>query len=168
MKRKKAPAISYLLSCLLLLVPVMVWNSVFAKALPPPFQPAVFWHHIPAVLRYTENISRTIIFLIAALTPLSAATVTQRRSLMLYMAGLCIYFASWVVVMRVPYSIWRHSYLVFSAPAYTPLCWLMGIALAGRRFYFGLPFHRRVFVMPSIVFLLSHNIHTYIVYCRLQ
>ncbi len=86
----------------------------------------------------------------------------------LYIVGLAVYFASWLALIYFPESWWSLSLFGFLAPAYTPITWLVGIALIGREFYFNLRYRLWFFLVPSIAFLVFHNAHTIIVYSRMH
>ncbi len=156
----------YILSCFLLTLPVMIWNIILTDNLPSDFQPDIFWSDIPSFIAYGENISRALVFGLALLMPLRIATPLQKNGLLLYIAGVLVYFASWIVLISFPESAWSNSLPGFMAPAYTPLFWLMGIALVGDSLYFNLPYRRWLFIAIALVFLLFHNLHTYMIFHR--
>lgn len=156
----------YAVNCFLLTIPILIWNIVLTSKLPQDFQPEIFWKDIPTFLTYGENISRTVVFMLTLLMPLSISTLAQKRGFFLYVGGTLLYFASWVVLINFPNSEWSNSIIGFTAPAYTPLFWLIGIGLIGNSFYFNLPFRRWFFISISIIFLIFHNFHTFTIYCR--
>lgn len=96
--------------------------------------------------------------------PLSITKPIQKKGLILYLIGLVLYFASWIVLMFSPECHPCDHILLFTAPAYTPLLWLLGIGLIGDSFYFGIPFKHWYFILASVLFLIFHNLHTLIVY----
>ena len=157
---------TYLLNCFLLLLPIMIWNIVFMDKLPHEYQPEIFWKDIPVWLKYAENISRTLIFILALLMPLSISTLTQKRGVILYLGGTLLYFVSWLVLIYLPDSNWSNNIFGFMSPAYTPLLWLTGIGLIGSSFYFNLPYRRWFFISTAIIFLVFHNFHTMTIYFR--
>jgi hypothetical protein len=156
----------YSFNCFLLMLPIISWNLVLTQKLPKNFQSEVFWNNIPAVLMYGENISRIIVFLLTFLMPLSVSTPKQKKGIFLYTGGTVLYFTSWLILINFPNSAWSNSVWGFMAPSFIPLLWLTGIALTGNSFYFNLPYRRWIFVAISLVFLIFHNLHTSIVYCR--
>ncbi len=158
----------YLFNCFILTIPVLVWNIAFANKLPADFQPPVFQADIPVLLEYGENISRTLVFITAALMPFSLSTARQKTGFRIYSAGLLLYFLAWLLIMYNPDSSWSKSLPGFLAPACTPLCWLIGIGMTGNSYFFGLPFKRWHFPAISITFVLFHCIHTYLIYGRTQ
>lgn len=154
------------INCFLLTIPVLAWNLVFADRLPRVFQPDIFWHRIPSLLGAGENAFRIVIFLLTVIMPLSIASPRQRAGLMVYIAGVVMYFASWIALIYFPESNWSLSLGGFLAPAYTPVFWLTGIALIGHEFFFNIPYKSWFFLAPSIAFLVCHNAHTIIIYTR--
>lgn len=159
---------TYFLNCFLLTLPILFWNLLFASDLPGAYQPAFFWNQIPTWLTYSENTLRILVFLITLLMPIQISTTIQKRGLLLYLTGMLLYFAAWLMLMFVPDSNWSQSMAGFTAPAWTPLLWLLGIGRIGSSFYFGLPFRRWIFILVSILFLFFHNLHTVTIYLRLH
>lgn len=156
----------YLFNCFLLTLPIMIWNIVLTEELPPDFQPEIFWKDIPEFLTYGENISRTVVFMLSLLMPLSILTITQKKGLFMYIGGAILYFASWLALIYFPNSRWSNNIIGFMAPAFTPLLWLIGIGLIGNSFYFKLPYRRWFFISISILFLVFHNFHALTIYYR--
>lgn len=163
---KKISFKSYLINCFLLLLPVFVWNIIFINKLPKEFQAEVFWKDIPTFIKYAENSLRIFLFALTVFIPINISTTVQKKGLFLYLFGIILYFSSWLFLMYFPDLAISNSLLLFMAPAYTPLFWLVGIGLIGKSFYFNLPYKRWFFIMISILFLLFHNLHTYIIYLR--
>lgn len=158
------PFTYYFISCFLLMLPVLFWNIALTDKLPPAFQPEIFGENISPVIKYGENISRLILFVLTALMPLSFKDAGQRNGLRIYTAGLILYFSSWLPPMYLPASVWSNTLFGFMAPAVTPVLWLTGIWLTGKNYYFNLPISRYVFAVVAVIFLIFHNTHTYMVY----
>jgi hypothetical protein len=158
----------YFLTCFLLTIPILVWNLVLTNKLPKDFQPEIFWYHIPTFITYGENISRIILFVFIFLMPLKISTNSQKKGLVLYLIGTLLYFASWLILMYSPDSIWSKSIFGFLAPAYTPLFWLIGIGFIGNSFYFDISFKRWLYFLIVLVFLVFHNWHSYLIYERIN
>lgn len=156
----------YSFNCFLLMLPILLWNIVLTSELPKDFQPDIFWKSIPNFVTYGENISRTLVFTLTLLMPISISTPAQKRGLILYVSGAILYFASWLALIYFPNNRWSSNILGFMAPAFTPLIWLTGIGLIGNSFYFNLPYRRWVFSSTAIIFLLFHNFHAMTVYFR--
>lgn len=156
----------YLLSCFLLVIPILVWNIVFTQKLAGIYHLDDLQDNIPAFITYGENISRIFIFVLMFFMPLTIATPVQKKGLLLFIAGTVIYFLSWVLLMYLPGSVWSNSMAGFMAPAYTPLLWLLGIGLIGDTLIINLPYRRWMFILSSVIFLIFHNTHIYLVYCN--
>lgn len=158
----------YILTCFLLMLPILAWNLLLTNYLPEPFRPQIFQKDIPSIINYGETIARIGIFVLSFLMPLRVVRPVQRQGLVLYLIGLGLYFSSWLFLIFWPESAWSRSCMGFMAPAYTPLLWLAGIGLMGDSFNFNLPYRRWVFSAVAVVFLVFHNLHTYIIYCRVH
>jgi hypothetical protein len=142
----------------------MTWDLMLSDRLPVSYQPGVFSENIPLWLTIAENSSRTIVFLLAVLMPLSLRARRQKAGLFIYLAGLLLYFFSWLILIFFPYIVTNAA--AFMAPAYTPLIWLTGIALIAEKFYFHIPFRRWYFMAAVILFLVLHNFHAYMIFER--
>lgn len=163
---KSYPLQKYFFNCFLLVIPALVWNIVLAKQLPEPFQPYVYGDNIPSFLAYGESVSRIVMLSITCLMPIHITTSTQKRGILLYTLGMVLYFLSWLALIYFPGSSWSKSVIGFMSPALTPFLWLAGISLIGNTFYCNLSYRRWFFVVPSIVFLVFHNLHAYMIYVR--
>ncbi len=95
---------------------------------------------------------------------------TNRRGWVWYGLGSLIYFLAWVPLLFAPASAWSTSLIGFMAPAYTPLLWMIGIALLGGEFYFPVSGSARYrpayYIAPAVLFTLFHCTHAAIVYLR--
>jgi hypothetical protein len=158
----------YALSCGLLLVPIFVWNAVLTDFLPGAWSTSAFWRDVPPLLANIENASRLVVAALPFLMPLEVNAPIQRRGLIVFGVGVVLYFASWLAVLLAPASTWSRSPIGFLAPAYTPVVWLLGIALVGQRLYLGRLYRWWMYLFPACVFLAAHVGHTALVYSRLQ
>lgn len=156
----------YLLSCGLLTVPILAWNRVFARFLPPALGSAAFWREIPPVVTYAENGLRVAVVVLPFLMPLDLSTIAARRSFVLFTAGALMYFAAWIPLMIAPRSGWSTSRAGFLAPAYTPLIWLTGIGLLGRGLFWPSPYRWWLYLALACGFVAAHVAHANIVYTR--
>jgi len=156
----------YAWSCGLLTLPILLWNVIFAGFLPPPLRPPEFDRGIPTLVVFAENALRGVVMVLPFLMPLELTTAGQRRGLALYVVGSLLYFASWAPLMIAPQSPWSVSWLGFVAPAYTPLVWLAGLSLMGRRLYVPSPFRWWMYVGLACAFVTFHVSHASIVYAR--
>ncbi len=157
---------NYLLNCLLLILPIMAWNILFANKLPRSYSQEIFWKDIPSFIANGENIFRLLVFILPLLMPLRIETPSQKLGLWIYITGTVIYFLSWLMQMYFPQSAWSLSVFGFLAPAYTPLIWLVGISLIGSTLYFSAPYRSWMYIVISIIFLSFHLSHAITVYLR--
>jgi hypothetical protein len=156
----------YALSCGVLLIPASVWNIALPGYLPPSFAAAEFWRDIPAPLAWTENSLRIAVFVLPFLMPLDVAAPGRIRGLLVFVVGTSLYFASWLALILFPTSPWSSSALGFTAPAYTPSLWLLGIALLGRQLFWGRFYRWWMYAVLVIAFLSAHISHAVLVFAR--
>jgi hypothetical protein len=118
-----------LLNCFWLLLPIFLWNALFAARLPQQG----FKSHagVPQVVLLAETVLRIAVFVGPLLLPLGWQDRRSRAGLALYGLGLLVYFASWLPLIYRPEAAWSTSAAGLLAPAYTPLIWLAGIAVIG-------------------------------------
>ena len=151
----------YLLNGFLFFIPVFIWNAIFYKKLPEFYQTAV-WDNIPKVLDVTENILRFSSFLIPLLFRIDFSTNSQRIGLVLYLAGIIVYFSSWLIQIIFKDKKFSGVLLLRAAPAYTTIIWLMGIGLIGKHAF--LPNIRKIYIPAIAAFVVVHTFHSYIVW----
>lgn len=159
--------LQYALNCFILLIPIFLWNILFATSLPRGYSIEFFWKDIPPIVGTTENILRIIAFFLPLLMPLTIKTTSQKIGLGIYLAGVAIYFLSWIMQIYYPDSTWSSSLFGFLAPAYTTIIWLIGIGLIGNKLFIKIPYHPIIYITISAVFVFVHTTHAYIVYTRL-
>ncbi len=70
----------YVVSCGLVTLPILGWNVIFARFLPPPLASPEFERDIPLFVAYGENALRIVVMVLPFLMPLELATVGQRRA----------------------------------------------------------------------------------------
>jgi len=150
-----------------LLVPVMVWNAALSSRLPQSFSPAVFSSNIPALVSTTENTLRIVVFALPFFAPFELVAKLQKVGMVVFGVGLAIYFVSWLPLIAAPNSPWSRSAVGFLAPAYTPLVWLLGLALLMQPLYWQSPYRWWLYLTLSIGFLAAHISHAAIVFGRL-
>ena len=118
------------------------------------------------MVSYGENLLRLIILILPFLMPLELTTVSQQRGLKVFVAGMILYFLSWLALILFPQSRWSQSWTGFLAPAYTPLVWLAGLGLIGRRLYWPGPYRWWMYLWLATGFTAFHVAHASIVYAR--
>lgn len=151
----------YLINCFILALPVLAWNLVLTDKLP-----AIFQENIPTWIMLGEHISRSLLFMVMLLLPLQITTRLQKRGLLIYITGIALYFASWLMLIYYPNSSWSCSLTGFLAPAYTPLIWLTGIVMISGRPLVHLPYLKQSYLIIVMVFTIFHCGHTYLVFSR--
>jgi hypothetical protein len=157
---------TYLFNCFLLTIPILLWDYLFTDMLPKAVQPENFWKDIPSYIINIENISRLMMFVMISFMPIQIVNSVQKKGLGLYILGTLLYFASWLMLMYFTTNEWSKSVLGLLAPAYTPVFWLIGIGLIGNSYFFNIPFKRWWYFLVVVIFLIFHNLHTYLIYFR--
>jgi hypothetical protein len=71
-------------------------------------------------------------------------------------------------LIAAPSSSWSLSAIGFLAPAYTPLVWLLGLALLMQRLHWRSPYRWWFYLTLSACFLATHISHAAIVFMRLR
>ena len=156
----------YLVTCGLLLLPVFVWNIALWHYLPPVFAASEFWRDIPPVLGTTENALRGLIFTLPFFMPLSISSARQRTGIGLFIAGNLLYFASWLALIAAPDSLWSQSAIGFLAPAYTPILWLLGLAMLSGQLFWSNFYRWWMYLVLCGLFIAAHVTHAVIIYVR--
>ena len=156
----------YLVSCGLLTVPILLWNAVFTRYLPPPLATSDFNRDVPTSLLLTENMLRVAVMVLPFLMPLDVTSGLHRRGLWLFVLGALLYVLAWLPLMVAPQSAWSTSRLGWLAPAYTPLVWLAGLGLTGGRLYGSVPFKSWMYLLLAGAFVIVHVAHANLVYTR--
>lgn len=157
----------YLRNCFWLIVPVLAINVAGGPYLPPAFQADVFWADIPVPIAFAETLLRILTIALPIFMALRIETGRQNAGLAIYLAGLAAYAIAWVALILAPDSAWSTSFAGFTAPAWTPLLWLLGIALIGDRLLLPLPWRWWIYAVASVAFVAVHVAHAAIAYGRL-
>ncbi len=157
---------SYLSNCFILLIPVFLWNVIFADKLPELYRRNNFWNNIPDFIKILENILRIIVFFFPLFLKLEIKELQQKIGLLIYVAGIFVYFMSWLMQVYFPGSSWSQSVMGFMAPAYTAIIWLTGIGLIGKSPFLKIPYHYSIYIIFSVFFVVIHSIHSFIVYLK--
>jgi hypothetical protein len=148
------------------LLPIFAWNIIFVSKLPPAYDPKSFNDGIPSLLLLGENLFRTIIFVFPLLFKINIGTTQGKQGLIVYILGIFLYFASWLLQIYAPNLLLSKSMFGFAAPAYLPILWLIGISLMANSYYFNFIYSKWHYILPCIVFSIFHVTHTYLVYLR--
>ena len=159
--------LKYASNCFILVIPIFLWNILFAASLPRGYSMEFFWKDIPPIIGTTENVLRIIVFFLPLLMPLTIKTTGQKIGLGIYLVGLAIYFLSWIMQIYYPASTWSSSLFGFLAPAYTTIIWFIGIGLVGNKLFIKIPYKPIIYIALSAAFVVVHTGHAFIVYKRL-
>jgi hypothetical protein len=159
--------LTYFQNCFIPLIPILLWNVIFMKVLPPPFQKKIFWQNIPSYIRIPENLLRIVVFLCPLFMKLSVSEPHQWLGLILYLFGMCLYFWSWIMQINFAKSTWSKSIWGFTAPAYSTIIWFVGIGLIGSTLFVNIPYHYSVYLAISLLFVIFHTSHAFMVFKRL-
>ncbi|MHC4256691.1 MAG: hypothetical protein ACYSUL_13965 [Planctomycetota bacterium] len=155
----------YLYNGVFLLLITMVWNIIFYEYLPETYSLENFRKNVPTIVLTGENIFRILTFGSTIFLLVGLRDKAQKIGLVLYIFGVVIYFASWAAQMFLPDSMWSHSLLGYTAPAFTSIVWLLGIGLLGKDLVIKrIPYNRIVFIGLSITFVVFHTAHAVIAY----
>ena len=141
------------------LIPILIWNLLLTKKLPPSHDPEIFDKDIPKIILHFENGFRFLVFLIPLFIKLNIRSDQGQMGLIIFSIGTLIYFASWLLLIHFPESKWSTGLPGFAAPAWTPLIWLTGLSLLGKSFYFNWEYTPCYLLIPSILFLILHSLH---------
>lgn len=146
------------------IIPVLLWNMILAKKLPPTFQAKTFDKNIPRFLLIGENVFRIIIFILPLFLQIDIHSKYGLSGLIVYLTGVILYFISWLILIIVPDSAWSKSVYGFTAPAYTPLIWMLGLSLMFDSFYFKIPYVAWEYAVPAFVMICFHFSHARLAY----
>ena len=149
------------------LLPIFIWNIFLTSKLPPAYDPILFNSNIPFFIVAGENIFRSIIFLLPLFFRLNLTSSLNKKGVIIFSFGVAVYFSSWLVLIYAPNSGWSNSILGFTAPAYTPIIWLVGLSLLVESYYLKCVYSKWHYILPSIAFLIFHVSHTVYVYNRI-
>ena len=100
--------------------PILLFSLSLMSRLPAALTPALFNKGIPDVLLYGENIGRILVFGLPAFFSIGISTKTQKRGLALYLAGVALYYLSYLAVI--------FSLTVLGVPAWS-VSWLQLIPI---------------------------------------
>lgn len=157
----------YFFNCFLLLIPIVIWNTLLYKKLPDFYQPKI-WDNIPKSIDVTENILRFLSFLLLFLFKINFETTIQRTGLLIYLAGLLMYFSSWYIQISIKTINMKKILLFRAAPAYTTIFWFIGIGMIGKYSFINVPYLKTIYYFIIIAFVGIHTYHSYIIYKNLS
>jgi len=146
------------------IAPILVWNLIFTKRLPKPYGTDEFDAGISKPILIGENSLRIIVFLIPLFIKVNQNELLNDVGFSIYMAGLLLYFMSWIMLISFRNSKWSLSLWGFTAPAYLPIIWFVGLAICGDSYYCNITYSSWHLIIPAIFFSIFHITHTVTVY----
>ena len=148
--------------------PPLLFSLSLMTFLPNALTPAQFNRGIPDVLVNVESIGRILVFAMPAFFSIGISTKTQKRGLVVYLTGVILYYLSYGNQHFSPNSNWSTSTIGFAASAYTNVFWTSGLGLMGEKFYFTerLRYRPIFYIVPAVVFVVSHTTHAVIYHQR--
>ena len=147
--------------------PILIWNILFASKLPSEYDPITFNSNIPLTILIGENVFRFIIFSLPLFFRLSITSPLEKKGMVTFSIGVALYFSSWLMLIYAPDSGWSTSVMGFTAPAYTPIIWLVGLSLMVDSYYFKLTYSKWQLILPATAFSVFHILHSVYVYNRI-
>ena len=155
------------LGCGVPTVPILVWNVVCTRFLPPALASNEFSRAIPPLVTYGENTLRIVVMVLPFLMPLESRQAASAEASCCLRRGDGVLCSRVGPVMIAPQSGWSTSWLGFVAPAYTPIVWLTGLGLIAAGYSRArAPYRRWMYVALACGFVAFHVTHTSIVYAR--
>jgi len=154
----------YLLSCFLLLIPVLLWKLIFTPYLPEVFRNADLWNNTPRLIKWGEYLLGVLVFILPFFMPLQVKSKIQRTGLSVYLTGLVVFLFAWRPLILYPDGSWSNSLMGFIVPDIALLMVFTGIGLIGKRLFFNVRYHSLVYILISFVYILFHSIHFFVVY----
>lgn len=145
------------------LIPILLWNIAFISKLPLGYQSEYFDKEIPKLISVGENAFRLVIFVFPLFFSLKISGSILKEGGVLYLVGVLLYFISWLLLMFFPYSRWSKSIIGFTAPAFTPIIWLIGISQMVTSCYI-FTYSKWHYIVPAIIFSIFHVWHSAYVY----
>ena len=129
-----------------LVLPVLVANIVLAGALPEGYGSD---EGVPGWLLAVEGVLRVVVFIAPALLTVRLSGRAGRVGAVVYVLGLAVYAASWLLVIAAGDAGVGHP-VVASAPYWTPAVFLGGVALLCRAPWY---------LVPVALFVAVHTAH---------
>jgi hypothetical protein len=158
------PARMILRNGALLIIPPMIITFGLWGALPAAYGPDLFWKEIPGWLSLSENTFRILVFSLPGILYFGKKEPGQSLGWYLYVGGLVVYLASYLLQIVLPNSGWSQSVIGFTAPAWSTIFWFTGIGLVCVRSWLPIPWHRAYYLCCVCFFLIFHIGHTGFVY----
>lgn len=148
----------------LLIIPPLLITFGLWGALPAAYRPDIFWKDIPNWLGLFENIFRILALSLPGILYFGKKEKGQSLGWYIYVGGLVVYLASYLMQIVYPNSVWSQSIIGFTAPAWSTSLWFAGIGLVCMRSWLPIPWHRTIYLSSASIFLIFHIGHTGLVF----
>jgi hypothetical protein len=132
----------------------------------PDFFTGERFNEVSELLVFFENLFRLAFFFLAFLMPVTKQSVKKVWPWAVYVVGILLYFGCWVPLITNSSGTWSQSLPGLLAPSITPLGWMAGIILIGEGFSFGIPHHKWIPWIVTILFVFFHNLHVWLAFSR--
>lgn len=142
----------------LLVIPILVFNSFLYKRLPDEFQTEK-WDQIPKAIDFIEGILRILVFFG---TLLFIVDINKLIGIILYFVGVVVYFVSWIIQIRK--KKYRKKLLVFIAPAWSALFWIIGIGMSSNCIFGVSWIANLIYIVFGMIFIVFHTWHATIIW----
>lgn len=142
------------LNCFILILPILIWNAIFASKLPEIMQNEV--PGISQTILGIENIFRGIIFILPVFMAIDLNDSNFKTGIILYSISTLIYFISWIPLVYFSDTNFSRHFLIWLAPAYTPLVVFISFSILGKSLLYG------IIGTLFIIFHLAHETIRYI------
>jgi hypothetical protein len=151
----------------ILIIPILLASLGLWEYLPTAYSQENFSRNIPNTLVLFENVFRILVFVIPVLLLYGVGNRTQIWGWFLYVIGFALYVCSYLAQIVFSFSTWSTSFIGFSAPAWTTIFWMYGIALICTKSWLFRKWRSYIYIMVATVFVILHTYHTFLVYSQL-
>lgn len=158
----------FLYNGIILIIPVLLVTFGLWKYLPAPYSQENFSRSAPHTLELFEDILRILIFVIPVFLLYEIRKETQNWGWYLYAIGLALYACSYLAQILFSSSAWSTSLIGFTAPAWTPIFWLYGIALVCNNSWLFTWWRGYIYIIVATIFVILHTYHAFLAYSQLM
>jgi len=151
--------IKYINNCFLFFIPILLFNILFFKKLPPHYL-----KNISHPIIIMETITRIIVIVFSMIMVMNIQNKMEKIGIIIYVIGIIIYFTSYFIEIYAANSLFGRNIIFILAPYWTSIIWLIGIGLVGNILFINIPYHFTVYLILSVIFTTIHTIHGYLCY----
>lgn len=141
-------------TCILYFVPVIVFNMLFTRHLPEQYLADISHWVI-----YAECVVRILLMALSFLMLIDTKSRTGRLGIGVYVSGLAIYIASWIILLC---NIATDNMIVLLSGYWSAVIWLVGIGLSSDKLWIRMPWRRWFYIVLSVLFGVFHTWHGYL------